>query len=149
MSFPRPTHLCAELACLRRHLEGKSLPAGWIELADSTTQGNLVFAKLAVNLPLLSANASMLVKVDEELKWSLSCHGVLVEIGQCCILAAVPPRLTSVQAVLDLLATLQEVAVCLGNPVNDFRQLVDDRGTEFMDSTGKQISCRESGGKGG
>ena len=127
VSLPLPPthHQCAELACLRRHLVGESLPAGWIQLADSTTEGNLVFAKVAVSLPLLAANTSMLLKVDHQLKWSLSCHGIRIEVGQRQFLAAIPSQLTSVTAVLDLIATLQEVAVCAGNPVDDFKQLVD------------------------
>ena len=139
MSLPLPAHQCVDLVCLRRHLEGQSLPEGWIKYADSTTEGTLVFAKMSVDIHLLSANAALLLKVDEELRWSLSCHGVIVEVDQSHILTAVPPQLNSVRAVLDLLSTLLEVAVCCGNAVNDFRQLVDAHGTEFMDATG--VSC--------
>ncbi len=93
---------------------------------------------MTVNISLLSANAAFLVKVDKGLSWSLSCYGARVDISQCHVLSDVPAKLSSVRIVLDLLSTLQEVAVCQGNSVDDFRQLVDARGTTFMDSSGKK-----------
>ena len=59
-----------------------TLPQGWVEYADSTTEGTLVFAKLSIDLSLLTTSATFLVKeeeVNEELNWTLSCHGVQVD----------------------------------------------------------------------
>ena len=112
MSLPLPAHVCADLACLKGHLETQPLPDGWIGCADSTTDGTLVLAKLSVNVQVLTANATLLLKVDEELRWSVSCHGIL---GQSRVLTSIPPRLNSAGTVLDLLSTLQQAAVCCGN----------------------------------
>ncbi len=136
MSHPLPAHKCVNLACLRAHLEEQSLPDGWVKYAECATEGAVVLAKLSVNVDLLSATATLLLKVDEDLGWRLSCHGTLVEVGQSRVLTAIPPRLDSTKAVLDLLSTLQGVAVCSGNAVDDFRLLVDARGGEFKDATG-------------
>lgn len=95
-----------------------------------------MYAKLDVDLPLLAANASLVVKISEGLNWNLSCHGILVEIGQCQALNVVPARLISDKAVLDLLSSLQSLRVCQGSPVSDFKELVEARGGVFMDSTG-------------
>ena len=98
---------------------------------DSTTESTLILAKLSVDVQILTANATLLLKVDEELRWSVSCHGILVEVGESHILTSVPTQLNSIGAVLDLLSTLQKAAVCCGNAVSDFRQLADARGGEF------------------
>lgn len=125
-----------DLACLRRHLKGQSLPDGWIQCPHSTTEDTLVFAKLSVNLPLLFADAEFLLKVDEGLKWSLSCRSILVEVGQCQVFTGVASKITSARALLDILLTLQASQVCCGNAVSDFQSLVDAHGAEFKDSTG-------------
>ena len=82
--------------CLKGHLEAaQPLPDGWIVCADSTTDGTLVLAKLSVNVQVLTADATLLLRVDEELRWSVSCHGILVEVGQSRVLTSIPPQLNS------------------------------------------------------
>ena len=90
------------------------------------------------------ADATFVVKVDEELRWTLSCHGVAVEVDKCCDLRTIPPQLHSAGALLDLLHALQAIRVCCGNPVSDFQSLVDVHGTNFMDSAGKSLVLRPS-----
>ena len=131
-----PVHMCVDLPCLKSHLEAQPLPDGWIVCATSTTDGTLVFVKLSVNVDVLTADATLLVKVDKELRWSISCHGTLFEVGQNAVLESIPPRIHSIGVVLELLKALQEVNVCCGNAVSDFRQLAELRGNEFKDSTG-------------
>lgn len=146
MSLPLSDQLHAsvtDLASLKKHLEGRSLPNGWIECSHTTPEDTLVFAKLAVSLPHLSADATFLVKVDDDLRWTLSCHGVRVEVAECQVLCGVPCQLSSASVVLDLLCTLQTAQVCCGNTISDFQSLVDNRGGDFKDSTGNMImqSC--------
>lgn len=101
--------------------------------AEFSTEKVLLFAKLSIDTDLLLADATFLVKVDEELRWTLSCHGIVVEVDKCCDLLTIPPQLHSAGALLDLLHALQAIR---GNPVSDFQSLVDVHGTNFMDSTG-------------
>ena len=96
----------------------------------------LIFAKISINLPLLSANAEFLLKVSSELRWSLSCHGMMVEIDQCEVFTAVESRVSSAKALLQIIETLQSSQVCCGNAVSDFQLLVDARGASFKDATG-------------
>ena len=124
------------LTHLKKFLGAQSLPNGWIEYSNSTTEGTLVLIKLSINLSLLSADATFMVKVDGDFRWTLSCHGTLVEVDQCQVLSSVPRQLNSAGAVLNLLTTLQSSGFCCGNPVADFQQFVSARGGEFKDSTG-------------
>lgn len=92
----------------------------------------------------------MLVKIGESLNWSVSCHSILVEVGQCPALATTPSRLTDDTAVLDLLSLLNGLEVCQGSPVSDFEELVQARGGVFMDSTGaygmfSTVACLPAG----
>ena len=89
-------------------MEGISLPEGWIKYTDSIMEDILVFAKLTINVHPLSAKATMLLKLDKELRWSLSCNGVSVEVGQCSLLSDIPPKLTSVNDVINLLSTFKK-----------------------------------------
>ena len=118
----------------------QALPEGWVEVQDSATDDSLVYAKMEVRLPL-SANATLLVRIREDLRWDVSCHGILVEDAQCPVLESFPKKLTTTSAVLDLLHLLQTYMICQGSPVSDFGDLVDARGTRFMDSTGIALSC--------
>lgn len=136
MSLPTLHVPVTDLTHLRKFLGGQSLPDGWTEYSNSTTEGTLVLIKLSINLPLLSADATFLVKVDGDLRWTLSCHGTLVEVDQCQVLSSVPRQLNSAGALLNLLTTLQWCGLCRGNSVTDFQQLVSARGGEFKDSTG-------------
>ena len=51
----------------------------------------------------------MLLKIDKELRWSLSYNGVSVEVGQCSLFSDIPPKLTSAKAVINLLSTFQKI----------------------------------------
>ena len=102
----------------------------------SSTEDVLVFSKISINLPLLSANVEFILKVSNDLSWSLSCHGMLVEIDQCHAFTAVESRVSSAKALLQIIETLQLSQVCCGNAVSDFQSLVDARGASFKDATG-------------
>ena len=115
-------------------MKGEPLPDGWIESKDAVLEEVLVYAKVTIDLHILSTNVEYVVKVDEELKWSLCCHSVIVE--NCSVLSKIPQRLTSSSELVELLNTLQSAQICQGNPVCDFRPLVDARGVEFRDATG-------------
>lgn len=134
VSLPRAP--CTDLATLRSHMKGECLPDGWIESNGAVSEGVLIYAKVTIDPLLLSTNAEYVVKVDEVLKWSLGCHGVIVEVENCSVLWKIPRQLTSYSEMVDLLNTLQSAQICQGNPVCEFRPLIDARGTEFRDVTG-------------
>ena len=95
-----------DLTCRRSHIEAHSLPDGWI-CTDSTSEDPLVLAKFSVDVHTLSANASLLVKVDKDFRSSVSCHGILVE-GELHYYSSSTKQ-------CHRLSTWQEVAVCHGN----------------------------------
>ena len=134
--------LSVSVSCLEKHLQEKSLPDGWIRLSDSSTDGFLVLAKFSINPPLLVAKATFLVKVDSELKWTLSYNDCPVEIEQCnAVLGNIPRQLSSVDSLMQLISTLQSCHICCGSAVADFQQLVDSRNGVFKDPTGTLVRC--------
>ena len=136
LSLPLSAYLTApvtDLKHLSSRLASQSLPAGWTNACQNDC---LIFAMLTVNSPLLTANATFLVKVDHDFSWTVSCHGVLIETEKCQALAAFPRRITCVSDVFDLLSHVHGSRICHGNPVEEFRELVDVCGGEFRDSSG-------------
>ena len=94
----------------------------------------LYLPKLPLNF--FSADTTYLVRVDEELRRNLGCHGLLVEVGQCSVFVTIPHTIISASALLDLLHTLEEPQICCGNPASDFKSLVEARNGIFKDSSG-------------
>ena len=121
------------------HLDLVCLPQGWIQY-DRSVEGHLVFAKMSFDKHFLSATTSILIRVDKELRWSISCHGSLVDVAQSRLLSSVLPRLTSTCIVNNLFSVLQNVTICQGNRAEEFQQLVDAHGELFMESTGGYVA---------
>ena len=115
---------------MKTHLDEQPLPQGW-NLCCSTT--SVVFSKLQINTDLLVASATLLVKVDESLHWSITCNGV--DVSECTVLDSVPSQLNEVSEMMQLLTCLQDVMMCHGNPADDFKDLTAHK-TEFMDPSG-------------
>ena len=79
---------------------------------------------------------TFLVRVDNDMSWTLSYHGIRLEAEQCQASAAIPRRITSVSDVTSLLSIVNASRICCGNPVEDFKELVDVHRGEFRDATG-------------
>ena len=94
-----------------------------------------MLAKLSF-LNQLKVETIFLVKINEELNWTLCCHGSRVEVDSCPLFSTIPNRFTSISVILNLLAKLDVTQICQGSPVKEFQSLVDVRGGVFMDSTG-------------
>ena len=139
LSLPLSVYLSAELPdlpSLRNHLASQTLPAGWVQHVDPFLQNCLIFASLRVNPDLLTATTTFVVKMDSTLKWSMSCYSNLVEVEQCCALAAMPRSVKSASALLRLLTTISECHICSGNPAAEFGELVEAHGGLFKDASG-------------
>ena len=76
--------------------------------------GTLILAKLSISFPLLLTNAVLIVKFDEDLKWTLSYHCTLIEVDQCHVLDATPRQFNCSSDVIELLHCLQACQVCCG-----------------------------------
>ena len=83
-------------------MEGISLPEGWIKCTER--HSSICQANHQCSPP----KATMLLKYDKELRWSLSCNGVSVEVGQCSLLSDIPPKLTSANDVINRLSTFKK-----------------------------------------
>lgn len=122
---------CTDLAALKIDMKGKLLPNGWTE-SETAFVDELVYTKVSIH----PHAEYFVVNVNKELKWSLSCHGTIVEVENCSVLRETPTRLTSASELVNLLSTLQSAQICLGNPIADFRPLLNVRGDAFKDATG-------------
>ena len=122
------------------HLSKQPLPCGWVEYLDNSS-ASLIFIHLSVNVPLLVANTTFVVRIDNKLKWRVSCCGVLIDIQESRVLSGFSPQINSAQDVFSLLKKIQSSRVCSANLINDFKQLVDEHGTDFMDSSGNIHAC--------
>lgn len=142
-SFPICAYLSApvtDLMHLSSRLASQSpLPGGWVELIDARQNDTLIFAIFTINSPILSATATCLIKVDNDLIWTMSCHGVQLETEHCQALAAIPQQITCVSDIMNLFSLVDGSRICCGNPIEDFKDLVDVHGGEFRDETG--LSC--------
>lgn len=126
----------SSLTLLKRYLRGYSFPSGWAEYAADGDY--LIIYKLSVNHrpEHLSASAEFLIKVNQDLSWSFSCHGTPVDTNKCSVLSGVSCQLNSAGAVLQVVDILQGCQPCCGNPEGDFGPLVMARGGVFYDSSG-------------
>ena len=123
-------HLCSRLSA-------QSLPDGWRKHMYGTHSG-LILSYLSVNSSTLMPVTSFIVKVDNNLKWSLSYNGMLVKNQQHCGFS-ISEEIKCLKDVLTVLSSVQVSHVYCGNSVEEFKQLVDDHCGEFKDSEGCYI----------
>ena len=99
---------------MKTHLDEQPLPQGW-NLCCSTT--SVVFSKLHINTDLLVASATLLVKVDESLHWSITCNGV--DVSECTVLDSVPSQLNEVSEMMQLKTSKLGRCSCTATHVPD------------------------------
>ena len=106
------------------------------------THSGLILSYLSVNSSTLMPVTTLIVKVDNNLKGSLSYNGMLVK-NQQHFGFSISEEIKCLKDVLTVLSSIQVSHVCCGNSVEEFKQLVDDHCGEFKDSEGCYIilSC--------
>ena len=112
----------------------QSLPDGWIRLMNASHKC-LVFSSLSIDSFALLPITTFIVKIDCDLKWSLSYNGISVRNQQLTTFSD-SQQIKCLNDVLILLTSIQASHICCGNPVEEFQQLLDDRGEKFKDSEG-------------
>jgi len=94
----------SDLGQLHHHIPTQKLPDGWIlySLKQSDDSSLFLSSVPAIDLSTLTATTTFVVKVGHDLKWSLSCHVILVQTNQCSVLSVIPPKFSCVQDILTL-----------------------------------------------
>ena len=110
----------------------QSFPDGWTRHMDDMQSG-LIFSTLSIDSSTLSPSKTIIVKVDNNLAWSLSYNGILVK-NQSYLSNS--QQIKCLNDVLILLSSIQASNICCGNSVDEFKELVDDHRGEFKDSKG-------------
>lgn len=123
-----------DLYHLNTRLSMQSLPDGWIRHMNASHNG-LIFSSLSIDSFALLPITTFIVKIDCDLKWSLSYNGIKVKNQQLSSFSG-SQQIKCLNDVLLLLTSIQASRICCGNPVEEFKQLLDDRGGELKDSEG-------------
>lgn len=122
------------LEILSSILKSEVLPSGWIQF-DASDPNHLVLAFLSYSSTLISSQ--YIIKINRDFTWQITSFGSEVSINNCQALSQAPYQFQSVAEVHDLINLIDKCHLCLGNPVDDFRALVDAHdGREFKDATG-------------
>jgi len=125
------------LETLQTRVQQCSLPSTWVDMTDQTKPtSSLVLASITLQSSSSSVATRMVVRVDQTLTWSLSCHGRPVDLHDCTAHSNLPHRICSLNDLTVLLSSLNEVHICSGNPVHEFQELVDLHHGVFQDQAG-------------
>ena len=83
--------------------------------------------------PPYAAEVTFSLTIQSDLAWKLILGSLPIQISQLKI--ATPPRLLNVSAVLSLLTTLDSLKLCIGNPEEEYLDVIAKKGP-LMDKTG-------------
>ena len=112
-----------DLCHLNTRLSMQSLPNGWVRHMNELHNG-LIFSSLSIDSFALLPITTFIVKIDCDLKWSLSYNGITVKNQQLSIFGD-SQQIKCLNDVLILLTSIQASRICCGNPVEEFKQLLD------------------------
>ena len=126
-----------QLEDLSSQLSEELLPMGWTKHIDAN---GLTIANLIIDSPL-HASACFIVQFSHDLNWSISYRGFQVEVAQCPAIATIPKQITCISNAMRLISILHTSNICYGNPVEDFKSLVEEHKGEFTDTTGTCTLC--------
>ena len=90
------------------------------------------------------ANTTFVVRVNQDLKWRVSCHNILIDIQESRVLSGLSPRINSAHDVINLLKKVQGSRICSANLISDFKELVDEHGTDFMNQSGSKCTFKHA-----
>ena len=141
MSLPVSAYTTAPIADLHHlcsRLSAHSLPDGWIIHVDDT-HNDLILSSLTIDASTLLPTTTFIIKVDHNLKWSLCCNGILVKNEQTLGDLNDSQQITSLNDLLTILSSVQVSCICCGNSVEEFKNLIKDRG-DFKDLEGYWIA---------
>ena len=117
---------------LRARLVRHQLPSQWSLVTTDTP-----VALTATNIPSFTlymvkcmrhpyaAVVTLSVTIQSDLTWKLVLGSLPVQMSQLPIDIASPPRLLNVSAVLSVLTTLDSLKLCIGNPEEEYLNLIE------------------------
>ena len=83
--------------------------------------------------PPYAAEVTFSLTIQSDLAWKLILGSLPIQMSQLKI--ATPPRLLNVSAVLSLLTTLDSLKLCIGNPEEQYLNVIEKKGP-LTDKTG-------------
>ena len=118
----------------------RALPTGWIIPEHSTRSPNTSFilCKLQQHPPALTPSFIFTIVFNAQCKWKLTVGSFEVTGNSSNLLSQVPPVLSNVKAVIELISLLDSSKLCEGNNDDKFIDLMHNKGT-LKDQHGKLV----------
>ena len=141
VSLPISAYTTGEVSsiqCLQTRISAISLPTLWIDASNDSSAPHLSICKLVRHQPTAQVEVTFTLSIDESFGWRLSLFSHSLDPSTCGSLCNTPLSLRTVDQVLQLLATLDSVKICIGNPEKRFIDLATCRAL---------LPCGESSGK--
>ena len=76
------------------------------------------------------------IDIDQELRWTLSVHGKKLEVLPDSI-KSLPPLFSSLSMLREMVAYLDNMVLCRGNPDNKFSSLASSKNGIFHGVSGR------------
>ncbi len=106
---------------------------------QSQGMNNLALYKVSTE-PSSSLVITHSVRIKEDLTWSLSIHGFLVDSSRCRVLSGIPEHMCP-SSLEKLLKLLDKCNVCPGNPDDRFVEMVEAKKGQLMSKDGKTVTA--------
>lgn len=97
----------------------------------------MVLCKLVAESPTAGEKICFSLRIDAELSWKLLLFGTPIPAASSPLLQALPPVLTSVAKLEQVVNCLESSTVCIGNNEEHFLALAKSRKGVFMSQSGK------------
>ena len=114
----------SDVTALHTRLEqSKMLPSLWNILQQSIPP--LVLYKIQFNPSLPSVKVTFTLTVDCQCFWTLRLEASEIRSEHSQLLSGLSSKINSIDAMIDLLTTLDQSKFCVGNPDSKFTQLIE------------------------
>ena len=131
VSLPISAYTAGEVSsiqCLQTRICALSLPSLWIDAFDDSSAPHLSLCKLVRCQSTAQVEVTYTLTIDESFEWCLSLFSHRLDPTSYASLSHTPLSLRAVDQVFQLLATLDSMKICIGNPEQKFVDLATRRG---------------------
>ncbi len=112
-----------------------TLPQSW--MVTSKEPLNLCKLRVQVEGQVTRPEISMVISIQDDLRWTLFVSGKQLSSQNCPLLDALPIKLTSVNAVSEMMSLIDSSKFCAGNPEKKFLNVWHHRSMTLCGSLGK------------
>ena len=124
---------------INNKLKSMELPTNWVQITEEPSA--IVLCQLVV----INRNAEVRVTVmiKEDLSWKCSYYEQEVR-ASCFAISSLPSQITCVEMISELITTLTECQICIGNPDENFMTMSEERNGKSVNLKGEIIAQRDN-----